>query len=262
MHPLVTIAENAARSAGQIIVRAADRLDRVTVYEKAHNDFVTDIDQKAEAEIISVIHKAYPDHQILSEESGVLGKDNDVVWIIDPLDGTRNFIHGLPHFCVSIAVQVRGKIEHGVIYDPIRDETFCASRGRGAKLNNTRIRVATRNKLEQALVGTGLPLLKQHPTFFSMFTGVFEQCGDVRDSGSAALDLAYVAAGRLDGYWESNLKLWDIAAGTLMVKEAGGLVSDFTGSENFLESGDVVVGNPKIFKALLQVIAPIGAITS
>lgn len=258
MHPLITIAENAARSAGQIILRAADRLDRVTVTEKSHNDFVTDIDQKAESEIISVIHKAYPNHRILSEESGSSGGENDVLWIIDPLDGTRNFIHGFPQFSVSIAVQVRDKIEHGVIYDPIRDEMFIASRGRGAKLNNARIRVGTRNKLEKALVGTGFPFrfAELQETYLNLFTTIFPHTGDVRRAGSAALDLAYVAAGRLDAFWEMHLSLWDIAAGTLMIKEAGGLVSDFTGSEKYLESGDVVAGNPKLLKALLQLIAP------
>ncbi|MDQ2994497.1 MAG: inositol-1-monophosphatase [Pseudomonadota bacterium] len=257
MHPLVTIAENAARSAGQIIVRAADRLDRVTVTEKSANDFVTDIDQEAEQEIIGVIHKAYPNHSILSEESGAIGEDHEIVWIVDPLDGTRNFINGLPHFCVSIAVQIRGKIEHGVIYDPIRDETFTASRGRGAKLNNTRLRISQRTKLEKALVGTGFPFRNTEltETYLNMFTKVFPQTGDIRRGGSAALDLAYVAAGRLDAFWEMDLKIWDIAAGSLLIKEAGGLVSDFTGSENYLESGNIVAGNPKLFKALLQLIA-------
>lgn len=258
MHPLLTIAENAARNAGQIIVRAADRLDRVTVTEKSHNDFVTDIDQKAEEEIINVIHRAYPLHRILSEESGDSGDDSEIVWIIDPLDGTRNFIHGFPHFAVSIAVQVRGKIEHGVIYDPIRDETFTASRGRGAKLNNNRIRISTQTKLEKSLVGTGFPFRNANlqETYLNQFANVFPKTGDVRRAGSAALDLAYVAAGRLDAFWEMSLSIWDIAAGSLMIKEAGGLVSDFSGSENYLESGDIVAGNPKLFKALLQLIAP------
>ncbi len=258
MHPLLSIAENAARNAGQIISRAADRLDRVTVTEKSHNDFVTDIDQQAEEEIINVIHKAYPLHRIISEESGDSGDDSEIVWIIDPLDGTSNFIHGFPHFAVSIAVQVRGKIEHGVIYDPIRDETFTASRGRGAKLNNNRIRISTQTKLEKSLVGTGFPFrnAKLQETYLNQFTNVFPKTGDVRRAGSAALDLAYVAAGRLDAFWEMSLNIWDIAAGSLMIKEAGGLVSDFNGSENYLESGDIVAGNPKLFKALLQLIAP------
>lgn len=215
---------------------------------------------KQKKKIISLIHKAYPQHGILGEESGeTLGDNDDYVWIIDPLDGTRNFIHGFPHFAVSIAISYRGKIEHGVIYDPVRQELFCASRGKGAQLNDRRIRVSKHKHLKECLLGTGFPY-RHSAAHIAAYTqslqALLPLSGDVRRPGAATLDLAYVAAGRLDGFWEMSLKPWDVAAGSLLIKEAGGLVCDFKGEEEYLKTGHIVAGNPKILKALLQQISP------
>jgi myo-inositol-1(or 4)-monophosphatase len=256
--PILNIAINAARAAGNIIVRALDRLDKIHISQKQPNDYVTDIDQKAEQEIISIIRKAHPHHGILGEESGE-SAGKDYTWIIDPIDGTRNFIHGYPQFAVSIAIRHKDKIEHGVIYDPVRQELFTASRGKGARLNDKRIRVSTRTQLEDCLLATGFT----HRNSKSLLTAhlralevLIPLCGDIRRPGAATLDLAYVACGRLDGFWELGLKLWDIAAGTLLIKEAGGLVCDADGADNYLKSGDVITGNPKILKLLLKNIKP------
>lgn len=259
--PLINIAIQAARSAGNIIMRGLDRLDKIQISQKQPNDYVTDIDQQAEREIIKIIHKAHPDHVILGEESGELhGKtDSDYTWIIDPLDGTRNFIHGFPHFAVSIAICHKGRIEHGVTYDPVRQELFSATRGKGAQLNDRRIRVSKNKALEECLLGTGFPyrhsaaLIK---SYVDSLAAVLPLSGDVRRAGAATLDLAYVACGRLDGFWEMGLKPWDLAVGTLLIKEAGGLVCDFTGAEEYMKSGNVVAGNPKLLKLLLQQIRP------
>ncbi|HSW69857.1 MAG TPA: inositol monophosphatase family protein [Gammaproteobacteria bacterium] len=252
--PLINIAIQAARSAGSIISRALDRLDKIQISEKQPNDYVTDVDRNAEREIIAIIRKAHPNHGILGEESGEIS-GNDYTWIIDPLDGTRNFIHGFPHFAVSIAVAFKGKIEHGVIYDPVRQELFSASRGKGAQLNDRRIRVSQHKNLEECLLGTGFPY-RHSPDAIRAYLGSLEAIlptsGDVRRAGAATLDLAYVAAGRLDGFWEMGLKPWDLAAGTLLIKEAGGLVCDFNGAEEYMKSGNVVTANPKILKLLLQ----------
>jgi myo-inositol-1(or 4)-monophosphatase len=257
-NPIVNIAVSAARAAGNIIIRAVDRLDTVRVTEKAPHDYVTEIDQAAEREIITIIRKAHPKHAIISEECGSLEGDEDYVWIIDPIDGTRNFIHGFPHFAVSIAVRVKGKIEHGVIYDPIRQELFTATRGRGAQLNDRRMRVSKRTDLEECLMGTGFPyrhskaLIK---AYTASLQAILPITGDVRRAGAATLDLAYVACGRLDGFWEMGLKIWDYAAAMLMVKEAGGLVCDFQGGEDFA-AGNIVAANPKILKALMKTLKP------
>lgn len=257
MHPILNIATRAARNAGNIIVRALERLDTVSFSEKEQNDFVSDIDQQAEAEIIAVIRKAYPQHGILAEESGFTEGD-DFLWIIDPLDGTTNFLHGFPHFAVSIALQHKGKTEHGLIYDPVRQEFFSASRGGGARVNDRRIRVSQQKTLNGSLLGTGFPFkhLDLLNPYLETFKAISPAAAGIRRAGAAALDLAYVAAARLDGFWEIGLSPWDIAAGALMIQEAGGLVSDFSGRENFLESGNVVAGNPKVFKALLQITQP------
>lgn len=255
MHPIINIAENAARSAGSIILKASERMDKVKVIEKGLQDFTTDIDQLVEQTIIQIIHTAYPNHKILAEESGESSQTNDEsVWIIDPIDGTTNFIHGVPHYAVSIAYQYRGKIEHGVIYDPIRGELFSASRGRGAKLNNTRLRVSKCERLENALIGTGFPVkfADLQAPYLNLFDKIFLKTATIRRAGSAALDLAYVAAGRFDGFFEMKLSPWDFAAGILLIKESGGLVGDFEGSENYFSSGNIIAGNPKMFKALLQ----------
>jgi myo-inositol-1(or 4)-monophosphatase len=256
--PIVNIAVSAARAAGNTILRAADRMDKVKISEKGPNDFVTEIDQKVEQEIISMIHKAYPNHSIIGEESGeTTGKLDDHVWIIDPIDGTRNFIHGFPHFAVSIAYSYKGKIEHGVIYDPVRQELFSASRGKGARLNDTRIRVSTRKSIEDCLLSTGFPS-RRSPEFIDhtaeILKTILPLSGDIRRAGAATLDLAYVACGRLDGFWEMGLKPWDIAAGALLVKEAGGMVCDLDSSENYLKTGNIVAANPKILKLLLKIV--------
>jgi myo-inositol-1(or 4)-monophosphatase len=255
MNPILNIALMAARNASKIILRSLDKLDTINVAEKANNDFVTEVDQASEREIISTILKAYPDHAILGEESGMQGS-SDYVWIIDPLDGTLNFIHGHPHFSIAIAVKHKNKIEHGLVYDPLRDELFSASNGSGAFLNNRRIRIGSRKTFNGASIGTGFGHGKHEniEPHLSILRELMPHVAGIRRSGSAALDLAYVAAGRIDGSWEIGLKPWDIAAGSLIIREAGGLVSDFEGRENYLESGNIVSANPKLFKLLLQAI--------
>jgi len=257
--PIVNIAVRAARAAGNIIIRASDRLETIKISEKHPNDYVTEVDQLAEREIINIIRKAHPNHSILSEECGEIDGSEDFTWIIDPLDGTRNFIHGFPQFAVSIAIKHKNRIEHGVIYDPVRQELFTATRGRGAQLNERRIRVSKRATLEECLLGTGFPYRhsKEHlEAYAQSLLSIIPHCGDVRRAGAATLDLAYVACGRLDGFWEMGLKIWDMAAASLMIKEAGGLVSDFNGAEAYLKSGNIMAGNPKILKSLLKTLTP------
>jgi len=259
MQPILNNAIIAARNASKIILRSIGRLDAHQILEKHRNDYVTEVDKAAEREIIQTLRKSYPDHKIIAEESGIAEGNEDFVWIIDPLDGTTNYIHGVPHFAVSIAFQYKGKIEHGLVYDPIRNELFAASRGEGARLNDRRIRVSQNSKIEQSLVGTGFPYKDPEfiPLYLKMFQALLPEVSGIRRAGSAALDLAYVAAGRFDGFWELGLKPWDMAAGALLIKEAGGLVSDVTGEENFLKTGNIIAGNPRIFKALLQIIRPL-----
>jgi myo-inositol-1(or 4)-monophosphatase len=257
MHPMLNIAVKAARRAGGIINRGAQELDLVTVQRKAHNDFVSEVDRAAEQAIIEVLTRAYPDHQILAEESGASG-DSEFVWIIDPLDGTTNFLHGFPQYSVSIALSHRGILKQAVIYDPTRNDLFTATRGSGAFLNDRRIRVSNRSKLSDALLGTGFPFreIKHLDSYLATFKEMVVKTVGVRRPGSAALDLAYVACGRYDGFWEMGLKPWDIAAGALLIQEGGGLVSDFEGEEDYLKNGNVVAGAPKIFGQIMQVIAP------
>jgi len=261
MHPYLNTAIKAARSAGQIIARSIDRIDRLEIATKKNaNDLVTSVDRASEAEIINIIKKAYPDHGILGEESGVtVGTHiNQVVWIIDPLDGTLNFVHGFPQFCVSIGVQIRGVLEHGVVYDPIKDELFAASKGAGAQLNDRRIRVSECKNMSTALIGTGFAYKRTEETIdicMGRLTRVLEQCGDIRRAGAAALDLAYVAAGRLDGFYEVGLAPWDVAAGALLVREAGGFVADFAGKDQFLEGGSIVAAAPKVHGTLLDLMS-------
>ncbi len=255
--PLINIAIEAALAGGNLITRAMQRMDTVKIAEKGPNDFVTEVDQRVEREIISIIHKAYPDHRILAEETGESDHDteSDTVWIIDPIDGTRNFIHGFPHFAVSIAIMIKNKIEYGVIYDPVKQELFTATRGKGAMLNNRRIRVAQRKTLETSLLGTGFAYRYNNPNELlppRLLQTILPACGDVRRAGAATLDLAYVACGRLDGFWEHGLKIWDMAAGVLLVKEAGGMVCDIDGGENYLKSGNVVGCNPHLMRQLLK----------
>lgn len=257
MNPTLNIAVRAARSAGNVIIRNLGKLDTLAIHTKDRNDFVTEVDRQAEQEIIYVLRKAFPDHGILAEESGVQ-EGNDYQWIIDPLDGTTNFLHGFPQFAVSIAMRHKGRMEHGVIYDPLRQELFTATRGGGAMLNDQRIRVTKRKTLEGSLLGTGFPFKSQQhlDAYLDMFRALFPQTAGIRRAGSAALDLAYVAAGRLDGFWEIGLSIWDMAAGVLLIQEAGGLSSDFTGGNNHLESGNIVAGNPKLFAEILKTIRP------
>ena len=257
MHPTLNIAVRAARSAGNVIIRNLDRLDSLAVHTKDRNDFVTEVDRQAEQEIISTLRKAYPDHGILAEESGLTGGD-EYQWIIDPLDGTTNFLHGFPQFAVSIALRHKGRLEQGVVYDPLRQELFTATRGAGATLNDRRIRVTRRPSLEGALLGTGFPFKEQHhlDAYLDMFRALFPRTAGIRRPGSAALDLSYVAAGRLDGFWEIGLNIWDMAAGVLLIQEAGGLSSDFSGGHDYLESGNLVSGNPKVFADILRAIRP------
>jgi myo-inositol-1(or 4)-monophosphatase len=262
MEPMINIALRAARKVGEMIVRASDDLDNFEVKAKGVNDFVTEVDISAEQDIIYQLKKAYPEHAFHGEESGLTGnEESEYRWIIDPLDGTTNFIRGIPHYAISIACLYRGKLEHAVVLDPVRREEFTASRGRGAQLNGRRIRVSKRDSLEGALLATGIPFkdhcddkLAAHCKTVELLAG---QCAGIRRAGAASLDLAYVAAGRLDAYWEIGLAPWDLAAGALLIREAGGLVADIDSSDNFMDSGNIVCGSPKCFKAVLQVTKPL-----
>jgi myo-inositol-1(or 4)-monophosphatase len=255
LHPMLNIAVKAARRAGSIISRASRDLDSITITTKRPNDFVTEVDKAAEGAIIEVIKKAYPDHAILAEESGAAG-ESEYVWMIDPIDGTTNFIHGFPQFAVSIALQHKGQITQAVIFDPAKNELFTATRGRGAFMNDHRIRVSKRINMKEALIGTGFPFRENDDfeEYLRIFRSVTEKTAGVRRAGAAALDLAYVAAGRLDGFWEKGIQAWDIAAGSLLVLEAGGLIGDYTGESDYLTRGEVVCGSPKIFAQLLPLV--------
>jgi myo-inositol-1(or 4)-monophosphatase len=257
VHALLNIAVRAAREAGEVIIRSLNRLESLTITSKGRNDFVSEVDHVAEAEIIKLIRKNYPSHAFLAEESGRTG-DSDTIWIIDPLDGTTNFLHGFPTFAVSIACQIRGRLEHAVVYDPISQEIFSASRGGGAHLDNRRIRVSKQRGLEGALIGTGFPYranARYMDCYMAMLRAVMENTAGVRRPGSAALDLAYVAAGRTDAFWEIGLGPWDTAAGTLLVQEAGGHIGTLTGRE-YTQGGNVVAGTPKVYAAMLELLAP------
>ncbi|MBL7004025.1 MAG: inositol monophosphatase [Gammaproteobacteria bacterium] len=257
MNPMLNIAIRAARAAGDDIIKNLPKVPDLKVNEKARNDFVSYVDLSAEEKIVEILLKAYPDHSILAEESGK-HEGNDYRWIIDPLDGTANYLHGFPQYAVSIALQYKGRLEVGVVYDPYKQELFAASRGDGATLNDRRIRVTPKTSTRDALLGTGFPfrnrqLLGVHNKMLCSF---FDTAADIRRAGSAALDLAYVAAGRLDGYWEVALQPWDIAAGALIVREAGGIVGDIHGQDNFLKTGHIVTGNPRIFADMIRKIKP------
>ncbi len=258
MHALLNVATMAARRGGDTLLRHLKKLDTLKIEQKGRNDFVSEADHAAERAVIGAIHKHYPEHAILAEESGQIG-ESDHVWIIDPLDGTTNFLHGFPVFCVSIAVQVRGRIEHAAVYDPLRQELFTASKGAGAQLDGRRIRVSQTRSLERALLGTGFPYRDSNlalEPYLAMFRKSLEHSAGVRRPGSAALDLCYVAAGRYDGFWETGLMPWDLAAGTLLIREAGGIVSGLDGSEDFIANGHVLAASPKIYGQLAQLFAP------
>jgi len=252
---MLTIAVRAARKAGNLIAKHYETPDSVESTQKGTNDFVTNVDRDAEHMIIDVIRKSYPKHTIISEECGELeGEDKDVQWIIDPLDGTTNFVKRFPHFAVSIAVRIKGRTEVAVVYDPMRNELFTASRGQGAQLNGYRLRGTNAKDLDGTILATGFPFkAKQHATSYMNVVGkLFTECADFRRTGSAALDLAYVAAGRVDGFFEIALKPWDFAGGELLVRESGGVVTDFVGGHNHFSSGNIVAGNPRVVKGILM----------
>jgi myo-inositol-1(or 4)-monophosphatase len=259
MHPALNIMVKAARSASKIINRAAHDLDHLTVTTKRQSDFVTEVDRAAEAAIIDVLREAYPEYGILAEESGESAGQNagsEYLWIIDPLDGTTNYIHGFPQYAISIALTQKGQLMHTLVYDTVRNEMFTASKGGGAFLNERRIRVSKCLKLEEALLGTGFPyrVFEHVDAYLGIFKELMQKTSGIRRPGAASLDLAYVACGRLDGFWEFGLAPWDIAGGALLISEAGGLVGDLSGNERYMETGNVIAGTPKVFSQLLQVI--------
>ncbi len=260
LHPMLNIAIKAARAAGAIINRAALDIERVQVTAKSHNDFVTEVDSAAEMAIIDTLLQAYPGHGILAEESGRThgARDSEYVWIIDPLDGTTNFIHGFPVYAVSIALAFRGQVQQAVVYDPARNDLFYASKGKGAYLNDRRLRVSKRSRMLEALIGTGFPFRKgdNFKRYLKIFEDVMQVCAGLRRPGAAALDLCYVAAGWYDGFFETGLNPWDVAAGSLIITEAGGLVGNFTGEADFLHQRELVAGNPRIYAQLVQILAP------
>jgi len=255
---MLTIATRAARAAGDIILRNIDKLDRLTIEVKADNDFVTKVDRKAEEVILNTLQQAYPTHGIIAEESGTYNEDSEYQWIIDPLDGTTNFLHGFPQYAVSIGLQHKGRMEVAVVFDPVKNELFTAARGDGAQLNGRRIRVTPRKGLANSLIGTGFPFKQPQylDTYLDSFKAVHPKVAGIRRAGSAALDLAYVAAGRLDGFWEIGLQSWDMAAGVLLVREAGGIVTDFSGEGNYLETGNVIAAASKVYPELYETIKP------
>jgi myo-inositol-1(or 4)-monophosphatase len=259
MHPMLNTAVKAARRAAAIINRASFDIERVKVSQKSHNDFVTEVDRASEQAIIEVLKTAYPDHAILAEESGASNghEHAENLWIIDPLDGTTNFIHGFPQYCISIALQQRGQITQAVVYDPNRNDLFTATKGAGAFLNEKRIRVSRRDKMSDSLIGTGFPFRSSDnlDEYVKMFRAITEKSAGLRRPGAAALDLAYVAAGRLDGFFEKGLAPWDVAAGSLLVMEAGGIVGDFAGESDYLFKGNVLAGSPKIFAQMVNLLA-------
>ena len=260
MHPMLTTAVKAARRAGSIINRGARDLDLLTVTAKGPKDFVSEVDRAAEAAIVETLRAAYPGHAILAEEGTAKGLNAaaEYVWIIDPLDGTTNFLHGFPQYCVSIALQHRGQITQGVVYDPVRNDLFTATRGRGAFLNDRRIRVSRRQHLKDCLVGTGFPYRSEPhlDAYLKMMRAMMIEAAGIRRPGAAALDLAYVAAGCYDGFWEMGLNPWDVAAGSLLIVEAGGLVGDFGGEPGYLYGGQIIAANPRIFAQMVKLLAP------
>lgn len=253
----LNIAIQAARAAGDLSVRFIDRLDKVKVVEKSPNDFVSDIDRECEAIIIETIHKAFPDHAVLGEETGSRG-DGDTQWVIDPLDGTLNYLHGIPHFSISIAMRVKQRLEVGVVYDPLRQELFTATRGNGAQLNDKRIRVSNRRSLNGAVLGTGFPFgqMDDLDRYMEVMAALMPRASGLRRAGSAALDLAYVAAGRFDGFWEFGLQQWDLAAGALIAREAGAIVADADGSERYMQTGNIVAATPRVYREMHAIIGP------
>ena len=256
-HPTINIAINAAHIAGDLMRQEFPKVASIPVTQKARHDYVTEIDKSSEAQIVREIKRYHPDHAFLGEEGGEQG-ESDYVWIIDPLDGTSNYLHGMPHFGISIALQVKGRTEHAVVYDPMRDEMFSASRGSGAHLNNTRIRVSARISLDNAIAATAFPFRQRGmmSVYTGIFSDVFRKIEDIRRNGAASLDLAWVAAGRMDAYFEIGLKPWDVAAGALLVREAGGVVTDFDGNDAVEESHSILAAPYKLMTPLRKIIEP------
>jgi len=263
MHPMLGIAVKAARRAGNVINRGARDIDLLTITSKGPKDFVSEVDREAERTIVETLLASYPDHAILAEEGTAKGDNADAenVWIIDPLDGTTNFLHGFPQYCVSIALAQRGQVTQGVVYDPVRNDLFTATRGRGAFLNDRRIRVSRRQHLRDCLIGTGFPFRDGSylDTYLRMMKTMIEQTAGLRRPGAAALDLAYVAAGFYDGFWEVGLNAWDVAAGSLLIQEAGGLIGDLAGDGDFLHGGQVIAATPKVFAQMVTALSPFRA---
>ena len=259
MHPMLHTAVRSVREGGRVILMYFSQLDRLEYSSKGRNDFVSQTDIEAERAVLDVLTHAYPEHGVLAEESG-LQEGSEYTWVIDPLDGTTNFLHGFPMFAVSVAAMRNGIIEHGVVYDPLRDEMFTASRGEGAQLNGKRLRVSSTRQLTPALLGTGFPSrdLSIMEPWMRSFQSLVPKTAGIRRAGAAALDLAYVAAGRLDGFWEFGLKPWDVAAGALLIREAGGLISDVSGEQGFIESGNLVAATPHIFEDFRKIVARSG----
>ncbi|MBT4804343.1 MAG: inositol monophosphatase [Legionellales bacterium] len=259
MNPMVNVATSAARAAAKIILTGLDRIDSVRIAEKSRNDFVTSVDKAAEAEIIAVLSNAYPDHKFLSEEaySDTELNDTDSFWIIDPLDGTTNFIHRIPHFAIAMAFYHKGKVELSLVYDPVRDELFTALRGKGARCNQQRMRVSSLRKLDRALIATGFPSrnAERQAPYIATINDCFERVGGVRRSGSAALDIAYVACGRYDGFFDTDLKVWDVAASNLLVQESGGYVKDFAGNSSDIICDNIIVSNPDLYPQIQALVA-------
>ena len=257
MHPMLNIAIRAARNAGKIIIKGYENLESGEVVEKSLNDYVSSVGQEAEAVIIETLKNSFPDHSIIAEESGIdKGKDDDHQWIIDSLDGTNNFIRGIPHFSISIALKIKGRTEVSVVFDPLRNELFSAIKGQSAQINSYRMRVNPNTKLAGTLLATGFPFKEKAQTerYLSIFKNIFLEVADMRNSGCPSLDLAYLAAGRIDGFWQQGLKPWDIAAGELLIKEAGAIMTDFQGGSDYMTNGEVVAANPKLVKEMLGVI--------
>lgn len=256
-HPFLNTAIEAVHKGGDLLMKYRDRIDSIPVERKARGDYASEIDNACEELVRSELKRRYPGHTVLGEEQGRSSGDEHV-WLVDPIDGTSNYLHGIPHYAISIALLVKGRVEHGVVYDPVRDELFAASRGQGTTLNSRRVRVSGRSALSSAVLGTAFPFRHRRllPAYRAMFDELFDQCEDVRRAGAASLDLAYVACGRLDGYWELGLKPWDTAAGALLVQEAGGVVMDIAGGDNWLQSGHVLAAPFKLITPMRKAIEP------
>lgn len=259
MEPMLTMALRAARKGAEVIEKSIQHRDVIKIEEKSKNDYVTEVDRAVEKEILYHLRKAYPEHNFHGEENGKIdGKESDYLWLIDPIDGTTNFVNGIPHYAISIACLYKGKLEHGVVLDPVKREEFTASRGKGAALNGRRIRVSDKKSLAGSLIATGIPFNEKtmaniKPYLNSMEDILKQNSAGIRRMGAASLDLAYVAAGRYDGFWEMKLQPWDMAAGILLIKEAGGFVGDFKGGNDMMKSGNIVCAPAKVFKALVSI---------